>query len=575
MKNILFRKSLIYGIIFLFIGMSITSSIHAYTGRISNQSAEKVAANFPLNNDYINGYWKFNEGNGNTAYDSSDHSYDGTVYGASWTTGHSSYALDFDGLNDYVNLDDYAKDFLGFNKTDDLIFSFYFKTTQTTKGIIYSVSAPDYNPGSHIAINANGTIEFRMWRLSCGITLTSEDSYNDGEWHYVEVWYNGMPANPIVLMYVDDELDNSIQHYVCGFDANSFTKAKIGTRSNDTKNYFDGIIDEVKLIKYPGGNEQKPPSTSGPNIGIPGVEYEFSFITNDPEGDNIWIYIDWDDGQIENWIGPYESGEEVVLSHKWDLDDRYEIKAESKDVWHHSAPSKYVVKIGNQPPEPPTIGGQRYGDTQQQLTYTFVSNDEENEDVKYFIDWGDGDSDETNYVQSNTSVQLSHSWHTEDDYNISAEAYDIHGKPSDLSIYHIRIGDQPPDVPNIYGAVRGIPDIFYEYGIISIDPENDNLSYDIDWGDGNIETDIGPYRSGEIFPRSHKWDKTGTYLIKARAKDEFDFYGDWSEYRVNVPQNKAFNFNLLELLFERSPLSFLIFKCLLMLLKYDTILLDN
>jgi hypothetical protein len=48
------------------------------------------------------------------------------------TTGNSSYALDFDGTNDNITLDDYAQNFLGFNKTDDLIFSFYFMTTSTS-----------------------------------------------------------------------------------------------------------------------------------------------------------------------------------------------------------------------------------------------------------------------------------------------------------------------------------------------------------------------------------------------------------------------------------------------------------
>jgi len=67
----------------------------------------------------------------------------------------------------------------------------------------------------------------------------------------------------------------------------------------------------------------------------------------------------------------------------------------------------------------------------------------------------------------------------------------------------MRIGDQPPSPPNIYGAVHGYPDVEYDYGIFSIDPENDNLTYDVDWGDGNIETDIGPFPSGVIFPVSH------------------------------------------------------------------------
>ena len=46
-------------------------------------------------------HWKFDEGNGTTAYDSAG-SNDGTVTGATWTTGQIGGALDFDGVNDYV-----------------------------------------------------------------------------------------------------------------------------------------------------------------------------------------------------------------------------------------------------------------------------------------------------------------------------------------------------------------------------------------------------------------------------------------------------------------------------------------
>ena len=576
MQYSFFRRNMICGIILLFIGASVTSSIGGYIEKINKVSVEEFTANVPLSDDYVNSYWKFNEGSGNTAFDSSGHNYDGTIYGATWTTGYSGYALDFDGTEDYITLDDYAQNFLGFNKTDDMIFSFYFKSTSTSLGIIYSISyTDDYNPGVQITLNSNGTLEFKALRMNCGIYLTSEGTYNDGNWHYAEIIFNGIVNEPTVEIYVDGELDNSKTYWVCDFYSDQFHKAKIGRHSFNSTDYFYGTIDEFKIIKFPGGNKQNPPVISGPTIGNPGVKYDYTFITEDPEGDNIWLYIDWDDGTNSSWIGPYNSGEEVVVGHKWDIDDKYVIKAKSKDYWHYSYSSEYEVKIGNQPPEPPTISGLKYGDSQQQITYTFVASDEENEDVKYFIDWDDGTTDVTNYVPSNTSVQLSHSWVMEKDYNITAKAYDTHGKPGDQSVYHIRIGDDPPNMPKIYGANRFRKNIEYEYGFVSIDPENDNLIYDIDWGDGNIETDIGPFPSGEIFPRNHSWNKTGTYIIKARVKDEFDYYSDWSAYKISIPRNKAVKFNLLESLFEQSLHVFLKFKCPLGWLKYDFILLEN
>jgi len=43
------------------------------------------------------GYWRLDEGSGNLAYDSSGNSHDGTIYGASWTTGITGNGLGFDG----------------------------------------------------------------------------------------------------------------------------------------------------------------------------------------------------------------------------------------------------------------------------------------------------------------------------------------------------------------------------------------------------------------------------------------------------------------------------------------------
>ena len=45
-------------------------------------------------------------------------------------------------------------------------------------------------------------------------------------------------------------------------------------------------LDEFKITKYPGGNEQNPPDIDGQTIGKPGVEYDYTFVANDPEGDD-------------------------------------------------------------------------------------------------------------------------------------------------------------------------------------------------------------------------------------------------------------------------------------------------
>jgi len=58
-------------------------------------------------------------------------------------------------------------------------------------------------------------------------------------------------------------------------------------------------------------NENLPPITptiDGPARGKAGTEYDYDFHTIDPEGENVYYYIEWGDGSIEDWIGPYNSG---------------------------------------------------------------------------------------------------------------------------------------------------------------------------------------------------------------------------------------------------------------------------
>ena len=69
------------------------------------------------------------------------------------------------------------------------------------------------------------------------------------------------------------------------------------------------------------------------------IEYEYTFVSIDPNGDDVYYYIDWDDGTFDEWIGPYPSGKEVKVNHTWDKWGFYTIKAKSKDI--HGAESDW------------------------------------------------------------------------------------------------------------------------------------------------------------------------------------------------------------------------------------------
>ncbi|MFX0126136.1 MAG: C1 family peptidase [Candidatus Hodarchaeota archaeon] len=75
------------------------------------------------------------------------------------------------------------------------------------------------------------------------------------------------------------------------------------------------------------------PAINGPTSGAPGEEYEFKFTSMDPDGDDdIYYYIEWGDGLLEEWIGPYESGESVEIKHIWENKSNYNIRVKAKDI---------------------------------------------------------------------------------------------------------------------------------------------------------------------------------------------------------------------------------------------------
>jgi hypothetical protein len=87
----------------------------------------------------------------------------------------------------------------------------------------------------------------------------------------------------------------------------------------------------------PQQNPPFAPSIIGPTQGKAGEEYEYTFRSIDPNGDNIFYYISWGDGTDTGWIGPYTSGESITLSHTWSKGE-YKISAKAKDIYGAESP---------------------------------------------------------------------------------------------------------------------------------------------------------------------------------------------------------------------------------------------
>jgi len=186
------------------------------------------------------GQWHFDEGYGNTVYDSSGNGNHGTIYGATWTRGIIGFALKFGGEaeGDYVDLD-----------KPPLLNISYPMTIEAW------IKRDSYNTGTADDIICHGTRGYVFW-LSKAIpnvvcfgyqgggvpnsSMCSITTIQDNLFHHVAVTHNGSTAK----IYIDGQLDNSGPMFPT---FQNDLPLWIGGCKDYHSEYFDGIIDEVSI----------------------------------------------------------------------------------------------------------------------------------------------------------------------------------------------------------------------------------------------------------------------------------------------------------------------------------------
>ena len=137
-------------------------------------------------------HYKFDAGSGTVLVDNSGNSNNGTIYGApAWVTGKSGYAIDFDGVDDYVSIPDAAS--LNFG-TGDFTICTWFKTSQSAdvRNLFYK-GAGDGLSGWRFGLD---NINYGRPTVLIGdtvghVTLVfGTTAYNDGLWHHMVVVFD-------------------------------------------------------------------------------------------------------------------------------------------------------------------------------------------------------------------------------------------------------------------------------------------------------------------------------------------------------------------------------------------------
>jgi len=298
------------------------------------------------------------------------------------------------------------------------------------------------------------------------------------------------------------------------------------------------------------------PKITGPDVINTRGPHEFTFNVVDPDGDDVFYEIKWSDGICKDWFGPFESGEEITVVHTFFHDFYFAVEARAKDMYgcigdwgyfrlnfsrctHRSSPNTilhngsllgYVNDTKGDPIEGALVRVHFHG------TYE----DDYSDSIGFYH--------VTNipicYCMKNTTCSKN-GYKTEWVLLSIAEntTYD----------FVLTAGNNPPDKPDIIGPAEGRPGVEYDYIFVTTDPEEDNVSYYIDWGDDKTTGWTDYYPSGDLVEICHTWDEICKYSIRAKAKDTKGMESEWSDFIIIIHRNNIFDFNFLERLFEKLP----------------------
>ncbi|MBI5206231.1 MAG: Ig-like domain-containing protein, partial [Candidatus Firestonebacteria bacterium] len=195
-------------------------------------------------------YWKFDEGNEITAYDSSGNGNSGTINGATWVDGKIGKALYFDGVNDYFIVPNSAS----LNSTNKITIGAWIKlSTQATTGGAALIVKDGYHGGKTGygfllgKWSFSNQIRFELWnpwRIVDSVTPLDLD-----RWYYLTVTYDGN----YMKIYINGELDNFLQTSGTINVGNNGILG-MGPRFDDADVYWPelgqnihGIVDEVSI----------------------------------------------------------------------------------------------------------------------------------------------------------------------------------------------------------------------------------------------------------------------------------------------------------------------------------------
>ena len=257
----------------------------------------------------------------------------------------------------------------------------------------------------------------------------------------------------------------------------------------------------------------------------------------------------WDDGL--EWIGGMTGMALIYLYQNYSGGGLTQYYFECYNI--NGDPS--IRLWSNNPSDPPETPTKPVGPTQgvpnEEYTFSTSTTEPDGEQIYFMFDWDDGTfSDWLGPYTSGQTCYGSNTWTEIGDYNVKVKAKDENNAQSgwsDTLLISI-LDNRAPDNPSIDGATSGEVGKKYLYIITTIDPDDHDVYYYVDWGDDTFEEWVGPYDSGEQAHITHTWTESGTFTVKVKAMDVIGFESDWTTLEVTMPRNRAIQTPLLSFL---------------------------
>jgi len=350
-------------------------------------------------------------------------------------------------------------------------------------------------------------------------------------------------------------LDNNYNIFAQSFEPTIDNIVKVGTKVSRSEGIT--VIDGLQYIAIRS-------SLDGSNLRIGGSP--LYYVSTSPQ----WRYLDFSDDPLSvtpgetyfivRWISSEDLGDENFYWHG-DTSDPYPdgmAHIYFNDDWHDFSYFDFNFRVygdldQNNPPEEPSNPNPSNGAPNVGINadLSWTCSDPDGDPLTYDVYFEEGDSDPELVSEDQTETTYDPGTLDYNDlYYWKIVAKDDQGATTTGPVWDFTTTSEPNDPPNKpskpytdNGIYAGNENEEFTFKTDTEDPEDDDVFYKFDWGDGTTSGWLGPYYSGGTVEKTHAWTKEGIYEVKAKAKDIHENQGEWSDKsKVTINAVKPFSF---------------------------------